>query len=439
MIGMAVVSPLAFAQTTDNSTGSGTAAGSTATGGSVIANGDIVQFNNLVVQSVSGSGNAGEILATTNYALPRPAPMPSQPYTPMSGGTNNQNVPGNTQSTSDNNSQTVPQTDARCLKYESQNSSAGHYVPCPTNVPTVNGATTGGSSQIMPYPMPPTIQYRIEVDATTRLFLRDRSAATLADFSAGDRLNVFGTYNTDGSIQALVVRNLSKPIEKTFFQLNNAELVSVSQVTGNSSQIATLVVIQRSAYPCYNFGTDGNKSAVSYPCPAGATTNSQALNNLTVPSTVAPIWNAVRKYEVQIDSGTIIMDRTRNRLAVSDLVVGDKLNIYGAIAGDNGVVDADVIRDLSRPVAAQEMSGTVTQVNSDGSFVVQTSDGSTYTVQNPVRVGMTVRLNGLVDEANKLITQITQLIIGQQPKTYPVPMPPTPAPMTGNGQTQTGQ
>ena len=102
----------------------------------------------------------------------------------------------------------------------------------PASTQTPNGAI---------YPYPIRYQpYRIEVDATTELSLRDRTSAGLSDFAAGDQINVFGYYNTDGSIQAYLVRDLSKPMQTQSLQLNNIEIVSLS----GTSTPATIAVTQ---------------------------------------------------------------------------------------------------------------------------------------------------------------------------------------------------
>jgi hypothetical protein len=73
------------------------------------------------------------------------------------------------------------------------------------------------------------------------------------------------------------------------------------------------------------------------------------------------------------------------------------------------------------------VGGTVTQVNDDGSFVLQTTDGQTLTVQNPIQVGATVKLQGLLDALQGIITKISQLTVQNNRQTPP----PVPPPSTG--------
>lgn len=251
--------------------------------------------------------------------------------------------------------------------------------------------------------------YRIEVDSNTEFMLRDRTAAQLSDFSAGDQINVYGYYNTDGSIQAFIVRDLSKPVETTSMQLNNVTLVSVSA----STTPATLAVTQTVTAPCLGF--DSNGSALSIACPMGVSSFSAnpATANVTPPAALMPNWVMLRKYVVNVDSRTIILDRNRGELSLASLTPGDSLNIYGETSDNGQTITADIIRDLSIPPAATTITGTVSQVNADGSFVIRTTDGRTLTVQNPISAGETVTLQGILNSAENIVSQISQVLIRQ--------------------------
>ncbi len=327
---------------------------------------NIIQFNNLTVQSVSATTPPAEIVANGGI------------YNIQSGGTtpptmqpmNAQVFPQATQTSSMNYLQ------SKCLRYESLESNSPMVIACPvpqTSAPASSTVTVSpGATAIMPV-VPPIYrggQYRLEVSTTTHLMFNDRTSAALTDFSPGDQINVYGIYNEDGTVDALIVRNLSKPFTKQFVQLNNVNLVSVSATTTP----ATLVVAQQIANPCYGFGTDGNTRQGAIACPTGlqSLSDNAASQNVTVPQAIMPIFNQSRKYVIQIDTQTILMDRERGTLALGDLKIGDQLNIYGATLDTNGAtINADIVRDLTQPPVAQNYSGRVTQVNADGSFVIQ--------------------------------------------------------------------
>ncbi len=349
-----------------------------------------IQFNNLTVESVSGTNPPAEIIASNPDIFP------------MMGATS-AGAPTKT-------AVTTPTASVSCYKFETQDSAAGQVISCPTPQ-SISGAAGNTPSPTM-YPQPSypvnSEPYRIEVGASTTLMLRDRTVATLSNFSSGDQINIFGYYNSDGSIQAYLIRDLSKPIQDQFLQLNNVNLVSIS----TSTNPTTLVVAQAQDYPCFGFGTSGAPTRqLSIACPMGvpASANNPALQNLAVPATLMPNWQMLRKYIITIDAQTIILDSNRTVLPLSSLQIGDSLNIYGDTTDNGQTLTADIVRDLSLPSAPSTFSGQVTQVNADGSFIIQTNGGQTITVPTPIQVGATVQITGLLDRLKNILTQISSI------------------------------
>jgi hypothetical protein len=373
-----------------------------------------IQFNNLTIESVSGTNPPAEILASNPNIYPLMG---------ISGAAVSSITPSAASS-------------VMCYKFNAQNSTTSKAISCPTpkTAPSVTASTTqsipsssasGNTASSMIYPPTYPIRYqpyRIEIDAFTHLLLRDRTSAALDDFSSGDQINVFGYYNSDGSVQAYLVRDLSKPTQDEFLQLNNVELVSISA----NAIPATLVVTQTQGYPCYGFGTDG-MAKKSIACPMGiqATTNNPALQNLSVPAALAPNWQLLRKYVINVDAQTVILDNNRTNLSLSDLQVGDQLNVYGDTTDSGQTLNADIVRDLSIPATPSTYSGKVTQVNIDGSFVIQTNDGRAVTVQNPLQVGATVQLTGLLDRLKNVLTRVSNINFNENSVTMPS-LPTTP-------------
>jgi Domain of unknown function (DUF5666) len=414
-LGAALMAPVVNAQTATGASGYGSAQPGVVTGSGLTimmpmppqpimppVDSGFLQFNNLTVESVSGTSLPAEILASN----PNIYPVMGAPGAGM-------NAPS---------ARSVPSTlpsaasPATCFKFDSQNSAVRRAVTCPTppfvTAPTTQTApsstTSGNAASPMMYPIR-YMPYRIEVDASTRLLLRDRTVGTPADFSPGDLINVFGYYNSDGSIQAYLVRDLSKPAVDEFFQLNNVEVASISANTIP----ATLVVTQSGGFPCYGFGSGGAtmKQPIACPLGAGASANNPALQNLSVPTALAPSWQLLRKYVITIDARTILLDNNRTNISLSDIRIGDQLNIYGDTSDNGQTIRADIIRDLSIPATPSTFSGSVTQMNADGTFVVQTNDGRTVTVQNPIQVGAAMQLTGLLDRLTNVLTQVSNLSI----------------------------
>lgn len=177
----------------------------------------------------------------------------------------------------------------------------------------------------------PEMTYQIQVDSQTRLMLRERQAAAIASFEAGDSINVYGFrihrgFITGGFVEpidALIVRNLSKPARVQPVQLNNVEVIDapLSLVTPT-----VMTVLRRADGTC----TDGTTRQIA--CPVGA--------ELFIG----------RKYDVLITASTQLLLRTRARARLSDFQQGDKVNIYGVMAPDGTSIRAQVIRNLSKPV-----------------------------------------------------------------------------------------
>lgn len=373
---------------------------------------DIVQFNNLTIKDISSPTPPAEIIAGYDYGI--------MPMMGGGSGVNMKNPDMQSRGTA------VGSTTAKCFRYGDENAKAA-AIPCPTptaasasgtmqlQIQTNPASGNAAPSIVQMYPQPAA--YRIEIDASTRLRLRDGSSATLADFAAGDHINTYGIYSSDGSIQALIVRDISKPAEKQFIQLNNVQVISIFSSSA-ATNMADIVVIQDRIYPCYGFGTEGKSARQILPCPMNS---SKVGPNLTIPDSMRPIWNTARKYVVHVDAQTILMNRIKDHMNLSDIHAGDKLNIYGSTTNNKETIDADVVRDLTQPSVATNLSGTITQVNGDGSFVVQTDDGSTYTVQNSIQIGATVKLKGLLDELQKVISQVSELNV----RNSQTPPPPT--------------
>ncbi len=355
-----------------------------------------IQFNNLTVENVSSESPPAEILAIQEQP----------PYALMDRGAVKSVLPAPTAS------------EAKCFRFLNPENAAGSATTCPLPIalpqtPTSTAATTtppqsGRTPTIYPAPpLPPVITYRIMISYDTRLFLRDRTPAALTDFSRGDKINIFGFYNSNGNVDALMVRNLSKPLQKHFVQLNNVELVSVAD-----ENIPTyLVAVQRPIYPCYDFGIRGETKRI-LPCPLGVKSlkDNPLSQGVELPQRFMP-EQALRKYIVKVDEQTVILNRLRSRLDISELIIGDKLNIYGETDDSGEIIEADIIRDLSKPVVSLNYSGTIMQVNADGSFVIQTEDGELLTVENPIKVGATVKLVGVLNDIKKIISQISEILI----------------------------
>ncbi|OHA07558.1 MAG: hypothetical protein A3B29_02100 [Candidatus Sungbacteria bacterium RIFCSPLOWO2_01_FULL_51_34] len=203
----------------------------------------------------------------------------------------------------------------------------------------------------MPCPLAPSVLYKIRVDADTLLLLRNRKRATIADFAVGDRINVYGFMDRDTrAIDALIMRNIDKPVVQKYIQLNNIEAVSAPGVAVPTS----FTVAQKGVSPCLDYGERGTGGAV-FPCPLGIevyeVTQSLSPGAAGGSAHSAKLYPSPRKYRIHVSSETKIMDANRRVLLLKDIEVGDTLNIYG-LEREKGSVNALIIRDLSKPVSS---------------------------------------------------------------------------------------
>ncbi|MBI2024193.1 hypothetical protein HYT00_02310 [Candidatus Giovannonibacteria bacterium] len=300
---------------------------------------EIVQFNNLRITEIVSTS---EIRAVTNYDYPNP-----------------------------------------CIKFESPNSSSGVSFPCP-----MMGR--------------PDFIYTIKVSPQTILLLRNRARANFSDFEVNNRINVYGFYDSStNTLDALIMRNISKPKERKFIQLNNLEVVNISSGT----LPATITAVQNFSYPCFEYGMMGSGPAKSMPCPMGMSASSGMMMDVQFPP------GSFRKYSIEVKANSSILDRNRNSMEFGKIAKGDKINVYGLYDEDTQGIESLILRDLSKPSQKENISGTITSVNPDGSFVIRSDSGEEFTVKPSVAVGLRVEVEGFVDRAARIISDIVRLLI----------------------------
>lgn len=257
------------------------------------ANDVIIQLNNLTIQSVSGSSKPGMIYASDNSVI-------------------------------------------YCTEFRSTEGS-GLRAPCPV--------------------IGPNTLYQISVADDTILLFQNRRRAAMSDFSAGDRINVFGFLDPNsGLVQALIVRDLSKSGVRTgyYTQFNNLRVVSAP-----SAPDAPATLTATAVNPC------GSR----------------------LPCTLMSIL-----YTVNINSNTQILNTSRGPLPLSSVQAGDIINVYGWYA--NGTMDALILRDLSAtsrtgsgPVISGVSGPVMLQAGETGTWTVNASDSANGTLSYSVNWG----------------------------------------------------
>lgn len=273
-----------------------------------------------------------------------------------------------------------------CIRFSDIEASRGENIDCPKPMEV-------GS-----------IAYRILVGPETTLLLRTKKSANLAGFASGDLINVFGRYNADGTIQGLIIRNLSKPIEQNFIQLNNVEVLGLGK-----SIPSTFLVIQGVGASCTTFeGT--RKRDVS--CPKGLDSPFAApWSELVIPEGRGA---TTRSYEIRVNQGTKILDYNRRKISIEEVVERDMLNVYGSYSDDTAkVIAAEIIRKITGAETSKTLrvEGIVTQVSTgDDTITVRTRSGKLMTLQNPLTVGAFVSVQGTFDEIKKSLKEIKEIL-----------------------------
>jgi len=177
-------------------------AGSTTTPSSSVINATTTTSS--TVAASSSTSTAMTATATSTVAAPLPAVNPlSAEYMQMSGlavasigttasGTSVTQVMA-----------TVPPSGAACEQFITDSSPIGTSVACPVATPMMTPTSTTSSPA---YYNP----YAVVVDAATQVEANDRTPMAVANIMPGDAINVYGYYDGTGTMDAEIVRDLSR-------------------------------------------------------------------------------------------------------------------------------------------------------------------------------------------------------------------------------------
>lgn len=121
---------------------------------------------------------------------------------------------------------TAPTTGATCEQFGSMSATTGTSVACP--VPTAQ-MTPNASTSSPAYYDP----YTIIVDNATQIEANDRTPATLASIVPGDTINAYGYYDGTGTLDAQIVRDLSR-----------GEAAGTTATAGNASDSTTIASLR---------------------------------------------------------------------------------------------------------------------------------------------------------------------------------------------------
>jgi hypothetical protein len=225
-------------------------------------------------------------------------------------------------------------------------------------------------SKIYPCPLAPTVLYQISVESDTILLLKNRTRANISDFVAGDHINVFGFLDRGTSgVQALIIRNLDKPAtDARYVQLNN--LTVVSEPTSLTPP-ATFRAARKGIEPCLNFTAAAPRGA-TIACPLGV----EISVDPKILSSDDGLYRPFRQYyNIQVTASTRLLNLNRKPMALSDIQVGDQVNVYGRYIPGTRMVEALIVRDLSVPRSGTSQASLVVNVTDVGITCITTPCG----------------------------------------------------------------
>jgi len=287
-------------------------------------------------------------------------------------------------------------------------------LPLLSQIPACASIASQGAKKTSPVNCPPASPatpnlYRVKIVPETKLSLRDSTAGTLAQFSAGDHVTVRGVYVDDGVVRGLSIKNISKPVEKNYVQINNVEVLGASAGNPNA-----FIVFRRTGDGCLSFA-DGKKT-ISCPVGIKSLAGYSGASKIVVTDRVKSYLDFAEKYEVRLTGTTSVLDRNRKTANASDISAGDKLNVYGVfLNNEQTLFEAEIVRDLSLPYmkpAAERYTGTIVQLNAgDGSFVLRTRDGRLLTAKNPFQTNSFVSIKGLLDEKTDVVSGLSEITV----------------------------
>lgn len=171
------------------------------------------------------------------------------------------------------------------------------------------------------------------------------------------------------------------------------------------------LVTKEAVSACYIFK---GERKIARACPPGFAKEGKTLN-WPAPSTT--------QYFLKLSERTRILDSARRSLAASQITVGDVINTYGTFFPAGAIIEAEVVRNLSKPLTAtpplsalssskkrKRYDGIITQVfPADDTFEMRTRDGTTLTIENPIRSGSFVSVEGTLNGTSTTLRDLTEI------------------------------
>ncbi len=198
-------------------------------------------------------------------------------------------------------------------------------------------------------------EYQVRVMYNTKIMDRARKALALGEIEVGDRINVFGLMDVaSGQIDARVVRDLDKPAAGMTVQLEDLQVIGVSDASGQF-----VITASRTAGPCYEYVGGGR---LAFPCPEGTQPLETVRSSLRGEQASAlRFYDDSRVYQITVPASAKVVDANRQPLNRKEIAIGDTINVYGTMKSRKAAeVTAQVVRDMTR-------------LASEGGFVIKST------------------------------------------------------------------
>lgn len=234
---------------------------------------------------------------------------------------------------------------------------------------------SGGQKRSIPCAEPvvsDALVYAINVSSGTELFFANKVNATITDFSVGDKVNVFGNLEENGTtVQASIVRNLSNKGEGSGVVVYN--------------QLDSLLLNTLVAKP------DGS-------------------HTITATSRMGD------QYTITVTNATMLLTKNRQKAEISAFVTGTVFNVWGLFNASDKTMKALVMRTLSDETTGATIQGTIKSINGS-SFVLQVKKavgfphlvGREIAINSGLVASTSVQVQGTLDPAGNTMSGVRRI------------------------------
>lgn len=190
-----------------------------------------------------------------------------------------------------------------------------------------------------------TREYAIRVSELTTLLSVNRKKITIDQIVAGHHINVYGNLNSDGSVDARILRDLDGSATPKTVQLENLRVFSVEKDASDGLN----VLAGSNVGTCYEWSASSKRSLA---CPMGMSASAAAESDKAASESIT-LYRPTILYRIHVPATAQILDANRRKMLSRTINAGDTINVYGVMKGDT--VIAEIVRITSSgPIVATD-------------------------------------------------------------------------------------